>query len=39
MNGKISKFHAVVIGRPALNKLPSVIFGGQKVASIWMEEL
>ena len=38
MNGKISKFHAV-IGRPALNKLQGVIFGGQKVASIWMDEL
>lgn len=38
MNGKMSKFHAA-IGRPALNKLPGVIFGGQKVASIWMDEL
>jgi len=39
MNGKISKFHAVVIGRPALNKLTGVIFSEQKVAPIWMDEL
>ena len=38
MNDKMSKFHAV-IGRPKLNKLPGVIFDGQIVASIWMDEL
>jgi hypothetical protein len=38
MNGKISKFHAI-IGRPALNKLTGVIFSEQKVAPIWMDEL
>jgi dTDP-4-amino-4,6-dideoxygalactose transaminase len=38
MNGKMSEFHAA-IGRAALNKLPDVILGRQKVASLWMDEL
>ena len=38
MNGKMSDFHAA-IGRVALNNLPNVILGRQKVASLWMDEL
>ena len=38
MNGKMSEFHAA-IGRAALNNLPNVILGRQKVASLWMDEL